>query len=400
MLPHTLRRERQKPKRRPTPRTAAALIAASSLLLAACGSDAEEATGQTEQTTPATVETTTEIEETEEEQPEEITEPSNGVQLSDWPQPYQDFIESAGGSKFVEVNDDRMHYIETGPEDGQVVLLLHGIPTQTYLWRNVIPELEDKRVFALDLIGYGRSDRPDSIEYTPEDHVNYIDGFVEELGLEDVNLVTHDLGGIAGLGWASQNPEKVASVTMLETLWTPVPSLDSLPGPFAEFLTGARNPELGEKIVGEDRAFLNLLPQSVANGLDEADLEVYNFGWDNPKETAAVMLNSGPLAFPTLDENPEAAAFVQRTTDYLTETEIPKLVVAANPGLLSNVQVPDNDGELVTQTAFAEQTFPNTTVVTLDGSGHYIQEDQPKALGTSLAEFLDQESPTPDTTTE
>lgn len=120
-------------------------------------------------------------------------------------------------SKFVEVNGAKMHFVDTGGS-GSPILLIHGQPTWSYLWRDVIPELEgDHRVIALDLIGFGKSEKP-NINYTIEEHAVYLKGFINALDLHDLTLVTHDWGGFLGFDYAAKNPIRIKALAFMETV--------------------------------------------------------------------------------------------------------------------------------------------------------------------------------------
>jgi alpha-beta hydrolase superfamily lysophospholipase len=130
-------------------------------------------------------------------------------------------------SKYIEVRGARMPYVETGK--GDPILLLHGNPTNVYIWRNIIPHLaKHGRVIAVDLIGFGKSDRPD-IEYRFSDHAAYLEGFIEKMGLRNITLVTHDWGSALGFDYASRHENNVRALAFFEALLVPVPSLDEWP---------------------------------------------------------------------------------------------------------------------------------------------------------------------------
>ncbi|MGH1342373.1 MAG: alpha/beta fold hydrolase [Nannocystales bacterium] len=309
--------------------------------------------------------------------------------LEDWPQLYQDFITEAGGSKFVDVGDAVMHYVETGPADGEPVLLVHGIPTQAFLWRDVMPELTGKRVIAIDLIGYGRSERPEGLPYTPAMQVEFLDAFADELGLEGVHLVVQDLGGPVGLRWASENPDQVASITMFETLWSTLPGLESLPPDFAMLIGALRTDGVGEMMVAEQAVFLNALDGLTFIELPEDIQEVYRHPWQEPQDRVDVFLPSGPRAFPFPDD-PVATAFVGGYQEYLSTTDTPKLVIDIFPGVLSNLEVaPSAGGDPIRNAQFAATEFPNIELVELQNGAHFAQEDIPVELGETINGFID-----------
>lgn len=313
------------------------------------------------------------------------TDTDQGLLL--WPQAYQDFIADVGGAKFVEVDDVLMHYVDTGPADGETILLIHGIPTHSYLWRDVIPEFTGKRVIAVDLVGYGRSERPEGLPYTPQMQIDFLEEFVDELELDELHLVVHDLGGPVGLGWATQNPERVKSITMFESLWTTLPSIDVIPPPFGELLVALRTPDVGEMLVGEQNVFLAALNDFTVDGVSPEDQAVYTFPWQDPADRIAVFLTSGPRSFP-VPEDPAAFDFFTGVQSYLTQDDVPKLVFDISPGTLSGIEIPGPDGDLRVAD-FAAQVFPNTTLLALDGAGHFVQEDRPVQLGAAINTFID-----------
>ena len=112
--------------------------------------------------------------------------------------------------KYIEVRGARMHYVESG--SGDPMLLLHGNPTGVYLWRNIIPLLaKHGRVIAVDLIGFGKSDKPD-IDYRFSDHAVYFAGLIEEMGLRNITLVVHDWGSALGFDYASKHENNVRAM--------------------------------------------------------------------------------------------------------------------------------------------------------------------------------------------
>ncbi|MEO1200250.1 MAG: alpha/beta fold hydrolase, partial [Pseudomonadota bacterium] len=127
--------------------------------------------------------------------------------------------EASQTSRFIEVNGATMHYLEAG--SGDPIVFLHGQPTSSYLWRNVMPFLEDQgRVIAPDLIGFGQSERPD-LDYTLQTHFDYLSGFMDALDLSNVTLVVHDWGSILGIDWARLNEDRVRAVVFMEALVAP-----------------------------------------------------------------------------------------------------------------------------------------------------------------------------------
>ncbi len=124
-------------------------------------------------------------------------------------------------SKTVNVLGSNMHYVEGGQSDGDVFLFLHGNPSSSYLWRNVMPHVEPLgRVIAVDLIGMGQSDKP-KLKYTFQDHSRYINAFISQLQLKDVTLVIHDWGSVLGLEYARTHQRNVKAIAMMEAIIPP-----------------------------------------------------------------------------------------------------------------------------------------------------------------------------------
>ena len=143
-------------------------------------------------------------------------------------------------SRYVEVHGSKIHYVEEG--SGDPVLFLHGQPTSSYLWRNVIPHVSTlARAIAMDNIGFSRSDKPD-IEYRFVDHVKYVEGFIEVTGLKNVTLVIHDWGSALGFHYAMRNESNVKGLAFMEALLMPIPSLDVMPPQMKEIFTACPHP--------------------------------------------------------------------------------------------------------------------------------------------------------------
>ncbi len=136
-------------------------------------------------------------------------------------------------SQFVEVLGAKMHYVEHGA--GDPILFLHGQPTWSYLWRNVMPELDGRgRMIAVDLMANGMSEKPD-IAYEMADHVRYLDAFIETLELDNITLVIHDWGSFFGFYYAHRYPDKVKAIAFMEAILFPVPSYDAFEPQMREF---------------------------------------------------------------------------------------------------------------------------------------------------------------------
>lgn len=279
----------------------------------------------------------------------------------------------------VDVDGVPMAYVETG--QGRPVVLLHGNPTSSYLWRNVLPHLEGQaRCLAPDLVGMGQSGRlPDSGpgRYSFDVHSRYLAGFLRQVGADrDVTLVVHDWGSGLGFDWARQHPDAVRGIAYMEAIVAPFPSWDAWPPAAAGIFQAMRSPA-GEQLVLERNVFVErILPASVLRGLTEAEMEVYRRPYVEPGESRRPTLD-WPRQLPFRDEGPaDVVDRVQAYADWLATADVPKLFVDADPGsILTGAQREIALG------------WPNQTVVRVPGS-HFVQEDSPDEIGLAVASWL------------
>lgn len=275
-------------------------------------------------------------------------------------------------SRYVEVLGSRMHYVEEGA--GDPVLFIHGNPTSSYLWRNVIPHISgDHRAIAVDLIGMGKSDKPD-IDYTYVDHSRYVQGFIERLGLEHVTLVIHDWGTVLGFEYAMTHEDNVAGIAFMEAIVPPAyPRSEPMAGQFASFRTEGE----GEALVLEQNIFLEqILPGAVVRGLTEEEMRRYREPYPTPASRRPVL--QWPRELPAGGEPRSTVAIVNRIGDWMQQTEIPMLHLWARPGTLNNEDFAE---AMVERVKNLQSTF-------IGEGRHYIQEDQPDAIGRALAGWL------------
>ncbi|MEM1003064.1 MAG: alpha/beta fold hydrolase [Bacteroidota bacterium] len=306
-----------------------------------------------------------------------ITE--NAKLPSDLPSLYRQFYEDNGGLNYVTVNGSKMAYTDSKTAAKPVMVLLHGLPDNNFLYRDVIPELKaDFRVIAPDHIGYGLSDRPD-LEYSFTTLSNYLEGFVKELNLTEIHLVVTDVGGPAGLGFAARNPDLISSITMYETLWLPVDDLENsnYAPPFQEFLINVRTPEVGEEIVVAQNQMLAFLNQLTVSEMSDAVQEVYAYPWLE-EESRTVMLETS-RSIPVAGDPADSKAMFDNYGAYLTNNNVPKLVILATPGAISPPDYVDT----------AVNTFANIQSATIEEVGHFITEDKPVEFANVVADFIE-----------
>jgi haloalkane dehalogenase len=298
-------------------------------------------------------------------------------------------------SNYIEVNGSMMHYVDTGG-DGSVIVMIHGQPTWSYLWRNVIPHLEEKhRVIALDLIGFGNSDKPD-IEYTAIDHSQYLQGFMDELDLNQVTLVVHDWGSILGFNFAAQNKDRVKAIAFMEAVirsgpaeapyLTPKPTLNQDAGGFSlggffEILKKIKTPGVGEKMILEDNFFLEqLVLPSLSSHLTEDELNAYREPFAEGKNRKPML--QFPRDVPIDGKTPEyTAQMIGEYSKYLLETKnLPKLLLHLSEGFLI-----DRWG-----VEWMRRNYEDLTIHDMGPGGHFMQEFNPDGIGQAITIWMDE----------
>ena len=280
--------------------------------------------------------------------------------------------------RYANVRGKRMAYVEAGA--GDPIVFLHGNPTSSYLWRNVIPHLEELgRCIAPDLIGMGDSEKlegtgPDSYRFV--EHRAYLDGLLETLGVTDnVTLVVHDWGSALGFDWANRHRSAVRGIAYMEAIVAPFPSWAEWPAPVASTFQGFRSAK-GEAMILEGNAFVEqVLPRSVLRKLGDAEMNAYRRPFLDPGESRRPTL-TWPRQIPIGGEPADVTAIAADYAAWLGGSDLPKLFVNAEPGaILTGAQ-----RELCRQ-------WPNQTEITVPGS-HFVQEDSPDAIGAGIANWL------------
>lgn len=273
-------------------------------------------------------------------------------------------------SHFVEVLGSRMHYIDEG--EGEPILFLHGNPTSSYLWRNVIPHVtDDYRAIAVDLIGMGRSDKPD-LDYTYADHARYVNGFIEALGLEDLTLVVHDWGSVLGFDYARAHEDNVVGIAFMEAIIPPrFPAAEPIGGTLGRF----RGPEGEDLVLGQNLFVEQVLRNSVVRGLTEQEMAYYREPYPTPESRLPTL--QWPRELPAGGEPARNVQIVRGIGDWMRTTDIPMLHLWARPGAL-------NDEEFAREMVQRVRNIQSTFI----GAGrHYVQEDQPEMIGRAIADW-------------
>ncbi|MGY8995679.1 MAG: haloalkane dehalogenase [Alphaproteobacteria bacterium] len=279
----------------------------------------------------------------------------------------------------VEVNGSQMAYVDVG--EGPVVLFLHGNPTSSYLWRNIIPYVaDDYRVIALDLIGMGDSDKPE-IGYTFADHADYLDGFITALDLRDITLVVHDWGSALGMRYARLNEDNVRGIALMEALLPPAMPIDGYAAmgvPVGPLFQALRTPGLGEELVLGHNFFVESVLGRLGAGRVLSEDEMAEYRRPYPTAESRLPTLVWPRQIPIGGEPADVARVVEDNGVWFYATPLPKLFFHAQPGAL----IPPPAADYIIATA------PNLRAVDLGAGNHFVQESSPHAIGAALSAWL------------
>ena len=278
--------------------------------------------------------------------------------------------------KRTQVLGTTMAYVEAGA--GDPIVLLHGNPTSSYLWRDVLPHLQGiGRCIAPDLIGMGDSDPlPDSgpLRYSFAEHSRHLDALLQQLGVTDrVTFVVHDWGSGLGFDWANRHRDAVAGIAYMEAIVRPL-SWEEFPADGRDIFQAFRSPA-GEELILDKNLFVEgVLPASVIRDLG-SDLEVYREPFREPGERRRPMLD-WPRQLPMAGEPADVVERVQAYADWLATAPLPKLFVNAEPGSIL----------IGAQREFC-RAWPNQKEVTVAGR-HFLQEDSGDEIGRAVAAWV------------
>jgi len=278
-------------------------------------------------------------------------------------------------SNYVEVLGSKMHYVDEG--SGDPVLFLHGNPTSSYLWRNIIPHISSSsRCIAPDLIGMGKSDKPD-IEYRFFDHVRYLDGFIEELGLENLVLVIHDWGSALGFHYARRHQDNVMGLAFMEAILAPLPDWDIWPEAGRRIFQGFRTPDVGWDLIVNRNFFVErILPSSVTRQLGQEEMDYYREPFLDPPSRKPLW--RWPNEIPIEGEPADVTRAVDEYNQWLSNTDLPKLLFYAQPGFLITEPMVE----------WCRDNLGNLKMVDIGEGIHFIQEDNPHLIGEELDRWV------------
>lgn len=276
-------------------------------------------------------------------------------------------------SHYIDIDGLKIHYVEQG--EGDPILLLHGIPTSCYLWRNVIPHLATLgRCIAPDLIGFGKSDKPD-IEYTIEEHIKFIEKFIEKLNLKRIMFILHDWGSIIGFDYAMRHEENCKGLVFYEAYIRPI-HRDDLALTSQEQIY-----ELRHKIHADDDILINgnhfvdaVLPQGMIRELSEKEMSHYREPF--------LLKGTGKPLYQYLHELPHdnniTNKIIANYSEKLKKSKLPKLLLYSIPGFITTIAT----------IVWAKENLPNLEIDEVGEGLHYAQETNPVLMGEITSVWL------------
>ena len=276
-------------------------------------------------------------------------------------------------SKYVEIEEAKIHYIDEG--SGDPILFLHGNPTSSYLWRNIIPYLVPHgRCIALDLIGMGKSDKPD-LDYRFFDHSKYVEGFIKKLNLSNLTLVIHDWGSGLGFHYAMRHENNIKGIAFMEAFVKPK-TWEDFPKDFKMGFKLFRTAGIGWLMISVMNMFITkILPQSIVRKLSIEEMDYYA----DPYKTVQSRkpLRQWPCEIPIEGKPVDVYEAISNYSKKLQTSEVPKLLFFATPGGLIDPKTVD----------WCKQNLKNLKVVHIGNGIHYLQEDNPHLIGQEMAKW-------------
>ena len=276
-------------------------------------------------------------------------------------------------SRFIEVDGSKLHYIDEG--SGDPILFLHGNPTSSYLWRNIIPYLVPLgRCIALDLIGMGKSDKP-NLDYRFLDHYRYVERFIEQLELTNITLVLHDWGSGLGFHYASRHATDVKALAFMEAIVKPISWRDFPLGPRIGFQL-FRTTAIGWFMLSVMNMFVHqIMPQMTIRKLSTEEKARYLAPF--PTIASRKPVRQWPCEIPADGKPADMRDLVAAYSRTLQESELPKLLFYAHPGAVINADA----------VAWCRGNLKNLETVDVGRGLHYLQEDHPHLIGEELAKW-------------
>lgn len=276
--------------------------------------------------------------------------------------------------KTVDVFGSTMSYMEAGA--GKPVLFLHGIPMSNYVWRNIIPYLSPLgRCIAPDLIGFGKSDKPD-IAYSIEDHIRYIEKFIEVTGLKNLVLVMHGWGSIIGLDYAMRHEKNCRGLVLYEAFMRSF-NVEDASLPFQEQIHALEDMSKAYDLVTSGTVFIDkIIPQNTMRQLSEEEMDEYRQPFAANGSGKPILQYVNDLS--KNDGQDKLNKLIAAYSRKLAKSRLPKLLLYSVPGLVTNIAT----------VKWAKEHLPNLEVIDIGEEMHLGQESNPALMGDSISAWL------------
>jgi haloalkane dehalogenase len=278
-------------------------------------------------------------------------------------------------SKYLDIGGSKIHYVEEGKNAGNTVLFLHGNPTSSYLWRNIIPIVAaagNSRCIALDLIGFGKSD---------QDHFKYVKGFIDGMQLannKNLIIVGHDWGGVLGFWYAFNHQEEIRGIAFMETFPFTI-SIDDFPPDFAKLLQAFRTKGSGYELIQVQNVFVEqVLPSAVFNKQNLSEEVMKHYREPFPTVESRKPIRRFPEMLP-LDPNVESEVYkiFQKLENTLSDFKFPMLLIKGNPGAV----IPEP------RVKWLQEKIPHLVIRDVGQGIHYLQEDNSEGVGNCILDW-------------
>ncbi len=286
-------------------------------------------------------------------------------------------------SKFIEIGHEKVHYVESG--EGDPVLLLHGLPANLYLYRNIIPKIDsNKKVIALDFLGFGKSSFPADSNTSVEVQYQMLKDFIEKKELKNVTLFVQDIGSIAGMLYAIREPQNVKGITLFEAPFMPAEVMyDQLPFSFRAFMRITRTKKGNEKWMVKRNFAGKKLAVNFFTGrkLPKEAYPFYTQPWNEKERRYAITRGPDPavLSFTKGKGESEFATLLDTISNGMKATELPILYFYAKKGLVNRKEAVE----------YAKENFKNATHIYLGKGKHFLTESHPKQMSEEFNQWFD-----------
>ncbi len=281
--------------------------------------------------------------------------------------------------QFQTILGQNIAYIDEGK--GRPIVFLHGNPTSSYLWRNIIPYVsKNYRAITPDLIGMGDSSKP-NIKYTYDEQAKYLHGFLDSLDLKDAILVVHDWGSALGFHYARTHSSRISAIAFMEATlppYFPISSLEAM-GPSADFLKNVRTKGVGEEMIMKKNVLIDqfLRYSNPENPMSDNVIAQYNSYFPNEKSRQPLLQWLREIPIGGAPSNVHEIGL--KNNKWIIESEIQKLLFYVTPGVL----VPE------ATVKYMEENAKNIKTIGLGPAGHFMQEVYADEIGKGLAEWLE-----------